>query len=101
MSPAADNTSPGQSAIPLLSRRRGSLASDSTHDVSNGGSDLEQGGGNAGMGALSSNSTISIRVKTAGDGREYKVAASMTATVAEVRAKSARGMPRVDRALAI
>lgn len=84
MSPAADNTSGVQSTVPLLSRRRGSLASDSTHDVSNAGSDLEQGGGNAGVVGLSGDSMISIRVKTAGDGREYKVAASLMVTVAEV-----------------
>lgn len=83
MAPTTDTTS----TVPLLSRRRGSLANTdvSSHDVANAGSDLEQGGGGGGTGVGGANdSTINVRVKTAGDGREYKVAASLTATIAEV-----------------
>lgn len=86
MSPAADNASSVQSSVPLLSRRRGSLSSD------NGGADIEQGGGLGGgaeIGATAAvtgtgDESISVRVKTAGDGREYKLSTPLTETVAQV-----------------
>lgn len=83
MSPAADNAC----GVPLLSRRRGSLlSSDSITHAGTVGGDIEQGGGRKeGIGLAASDSTINVRVKTAGDGREYRVSASLTSTVAEVR----------------
>lgn len=88
MTPAAEEElSASQSSIPLLSRRRGSLSASSTLDTS--GNDVERGGS-----ALGVEESINIRVKTAGDGREYKLSTPLTATVSEVSEHSIRHMCR-------
>lgn len=77
-----DAIAAAQSSVPLLSRRRGTLSGSGSSDHNNDGGDIEQGGpGLAGGGGES----ISVRVKTAGDGREYKVSSLLTATIAQVR----------------
>lgn len=84
MTPAVDEeVSACQSTIPLLSRRRGSLLASSTLDTS--GNDIERGGS-----ALEAEESINVRVKTAGDGREYKLSTPLTATVSEVSEHSIR-----------
>lgn len=83
MTPAAEEeVSASQSSVPLLSRRRGSLSASSTLDTS--GNDI--GGGSA----LGVEESIIVRVKTAGDGREYKLSTPLTATVSEVSERSIR-----------
>lgn len=84
MNPAADDaiTAAQQSSAPLLSRRRGTL-SHSSSSASTGG-DIEQGSG------VGLEETIGVRVKTAGDGREYNVSSSVAMTVAQVRGTTAR-----------
>lgn len=78
MTPAADDEiSSSHSSVPLLSRRRGSLSASATLDTSC--NDIERGGS-----AHSVGESINVRVKTAGDGREYKLSTPLTATVAEV-----------------
>lgn len=88
MTPAADDDiAAAQSSVPLLSRRRGSLATSVSSDRNDAGAgDIEQGapGGGVVGGAAAEDSIISVRVKTAGDGREYKVSSSLTTTVAQV-----------------
>lgn len=72
MPPAADDASSIDSSVALLSRRRGSLAS--------GNGDIEQGGGASSGGG----ETINIRIKTSGDGREYKVSTTLSDTIVQV-----------------
>ncbi|CAM9852511.1 unnamed protein product [Ectocarpus sp. 12 AP-2014] len=84
MNPAADDaiTAAQQSSAPLLSRRRGTL-SHSSSSASTGG-DIEQGSG------VGLEETIGVRVKTAGDGREYNVSSSVAMTVAQFKAEVSR-----------
>lgn len=88
MTPAADDDiAAAQSSIPLLSRRRGTLATSASSDRNDGGAgDIEQGAAGGGVvgGGAAEESMISVRVKTAGDGREYKVSSSLTTTIAQV-----------------
>eukprot|EP00903_Cladosiphon_okamuranus_P019488 g17921.t1 len=89
MTPAVEDTIPGvQSSVPLLSRRRGTL-SNSSSSVKNDASDLELGAVEEGAGGNNS-STLSFRVKTAGDGREYSVSSSLTSTVAQFKEEVSR-----------
>ena len=80
-----DDPDCSQSSVPLMSRRRVSLSS-SSENVG----DIEQGSVCPKSSLESSDSgapgdSINVRVKTAGDGREYKVSSVLTATVAQVR----------------
>ena len=88
MTPATDDDiAVAQSSIPLLSRRRGTLATSASSDRNDGGAaDIEQGAAGGGVvgGGAAEESMISVRVKTAGDGREYKVSSSVTTTIAQV-----------------
>ena len=78
MAPPVEDTIPAvQSSVPLLSRRRGTL-SNSSSSVKNDASDMELGAVEEG------DSSVSVRIKTAGDGREYNVSSSLTSTVAQV-----------------
>lgn len=85
MSPAVDDAITPQSSVPLLSRRRGTLSTSSDNNTSSSSNvDIEQGGGSVGGGGGES---ICVRIKTAGDGREYKVSSLLVATVAQVKTK--------------
>lgn len=80
MTPAAEDSNPAvQPSAPLLSRRRGSL-SNSPSSSSKNELDIEQGG-------LLEEEPIGVRVKTAGDGREYNVSSTLATTVAQVGAR--------------
>ncbi|CAM9238162.1 unnamed protein product [Scytosiphon promiscuus] len=83
MTPAVDDSNPAvQSSAPLLSRRRGSLSNSSSSSSKNE-PDLEQG-------VMLAEEPISVRVKTAGDGREYNVSITLTTTVAQFKAEVSR-----------